>query len=57
MRLLKEKPRESYLTKIVISRCRRNLKTQIVQKEEKPVLKCKQIWEMEKAKWSRCSTL
>ena len=50
MRLLKEKPRESYLTKIVISRCRRNLKTQIVQKEEKPVLKCKQIWEMEKAK-------
>ena len=50
MRLLKEKPRESNLTKIVISRCRGNLKTRIVVKEEKPVLKCKQMWDMESAK-------
>ena len=46
MRLLKEKPRESNLTKIVISKCCGNLKSRIVGKEEKPVLKYKQMWEM-----------
>ena len=50
MQHLKEKPRESNLTKIVISKCRGNLKTRIVGKEEKPVLKCKQMWDMEGGK-------
>ena len=48
MLLLKEKHRESS-PKIVISKCRRNLKSLTVGKEEKPVLKCKQMWEMESA--------
>ena len=50
MRLLKEKPRESNFTKMVISKCRGNLKLQTVGKEEKPALKCKKNWEMESAK-------
>ena len=37
---IKKKHRESDLTKIVISRCRGNLKLRVVGKEEKPVLKC-----------------
>ena len=50
MRLLKKKPRELNLTKIVISKYRGNLKSRTVGKEEKHVLKCKQMWEMESAK-------
>ena len=57
MRLLKKKPRESNIMKIVISKCCGNLKSQTVGKEEKLVLKCKQMWEIESAKQSRCSTL
>ena len=50
MRLLKKKPRESNLTKLVISKCCGNLKSQTVGSEEKSVLKCKQMWEMESVK-------
>ena len=57
MRLLKKKPRESNLTKIETLKRRGNLKSRTVGKEENPAIICKQMWETESTKESRCSTL
>ena len=50
MRLLKEKPHESNLKIIATSKCRGDLKSRTVGKEENSALKCKQMQETESAK-------